>query len=238
MHDYGDLCQAITELAVEQEAPIAVTEFRTLNRCLDNAIADAVTRFGEEHEESIKDSAAQDANERLGILAHELRGKLNVAFLAVEAIKRGTANMETGMVTNSRSGPAPALREAAGERALRVAQVVLSGGSAGNYLSINLAWGIAVTMAVYVAGGVSGAHLNPAVTVALAVHRKFAWHKVLPYSIAQTVGAFTASAVVFASINTRTQKTGRPFGGLPGCYLACLCSFFCRYLVAGGKCRR
>jgi MIP family channel proteins len=79
-----------------------------------------------------------------------------------------------------------------------VAQVVLSGGSAGNYLSINLAWGIAVTMAVYVAGGVSGAHLNPAVTVALAVHRKFAWHKVLPYSIAQTVGAFTASAVVFA----------------------------------------
>ncbi|PYO91537.1 MAG: histidine kinase [Gemmatimonadetes bacterium] len=93
VHDYGDLCQAITELAVEQGAPIAVTEFRTLNRCLDDAIADAVTRFGDEHEESIKDSAAQDANERLGILAHELRAKLNVAFLAIEAIKRGTAGI-------------------------------------------------------------------------------------------------------------------------------------------------
>src|SRR5438045_7897060 len=59
VHDYGDLCQAITELAVEQGAPIAVTEFRTLNRCLDDAIADAVTRFGDEHEESIKDRSEE-----------------------------------------------------------------------------------------------------------------------------------------------------------------------------------
>jgi MIP family channel proteins len=79
-----------------------------------------------------------------------------------------------------------------------VAQVVLSGGTAGNYLSINVAWGIAVTMAIYVAGGISGAHLNPAVTVALAVHRRFAWRKVLPYSIAQLLGAFAASSVAFA----------------------------------------
>src|SRR4051812_7977199 len=79
-----------------------------------------------------------------------------------------------------------------------VAQVVLSGGNAGNYLSINIAWGLGVTMAIYVAGGISGAHLNPAVTLALAVHRKFAWSKVVPYSVAQLVGAFTASAVVFA----------------------------------------
>jgi len=78
-----------------------------------------------------------------------------------------------------------------------VAQVVLSGGSSGNYLSINLAWGLGVTMAIYVAGGVSGAHLNPAVTVAFAVHRKFPWSKVLPYSIAQLIGAFVASATVF-----------------------------------------
>ena len=45
VHDYGDLCQAITDLAVERDAPFAVDEFRTLNRCLDNAIADAVTAF-------------------------------------------------------------------------------------------------------------------------------------------------------------------------------------------------
>ena len=78
-----------------------------------------------------------------------------------------------------------------------VAQVVLSGGSHGGYLSINLAWGLAVTMAVYVAGGVSGAHLNPAVTLAAAVHRGFAWSKVPAYVAAQMAGAFTASAVVF-----------------------------------------
>ena len=93
VHDYGDLCQAITELAVEQGAPIDATEFRTLNRCLDNAIADAVTRFGSQRERSIRDWAAQDTNERLGFLAHELRGKLNVARLAVEAIKRGTVGV-------------------------------------------------------------------------------------------------------------------------------------------------
>jgi hypothetical protein len=45
VHDYGDLCQAITDLAVERDAPFSVPEFRTLNRCLDNAIANAVTEF-------------------------------------------------------------------------------------------------------------------------------------------------------------------------------------------------
>jgi MIP family channel proteins len=78
-----------------------------------------------------------------------------------------------------------------------VAQVVLSGQTHGGYLSINIGWGLAVTMGVYVAGGVSGAHLNPAVTVAAAVHRGFPWSKVLPYCAAQIAGAFTASAVTF-----------------------------------------
>jgi MIP family channel proteins len=78
-----------------------------------------------------------------------------------------------------------------------VAQVVLSGQSHGGYLSINIAWGLAVTMGVYVAGGVSGAHLNPAVTLAVAVHRDFAWSKVLPYVAAQIAGAFTGAAVTF-----------------------------------------
>jgi MIP family channel proteins len=78
-----------------------------------------------------------------------------------------------------------------------VAQVVLSRNTAGSYLSINIAWGLAVTMACYVCAGVTGAHLNPAVTLGLAVHRKFPWSKVLPYAVAQVAGAFAASAVVY-----------------------------------------
>ena len=78
-----------------------------------------------------------------------------------------------------------------------VAQAILSGQTAGTFLSINLAWGLAVTMGCYVAGGVSGAHLNPAVTIALAIHRGFPWNKVGPYIGAQMIGAFVASAVVY-----------------------------------------
>ena len=80
-----------------------------------------------------------------------------------------------------------------------VAQYVLSGNAAGSQLAINIVWGLAVTMGCYVAGGVSGAHLNPAVTLALAVHRDFPWRKVLPYTVAQLAGAFAASAVVYAT---------------------------------------
>jgi len=80
-----------------------------------------------------------------------------------------------------------------------VAQNVLSQGRNGSYLAINLGWGLGVALAIYVAAGVSGAHLNPAVSVALAVRRAFPWNKVLPYSISQTAGAFCASAVVFVT---------------------------------------
>jgi MIP family channel proteins len=80
-----------------------------------------------------------------------------------------------------------------------VAQFVLGGGRNGQYLSVNLAWGLAVTMGAYVAAGVSGAHLNPALTLAVAVRRGFPWRKVLPYVAAQFAGAFTASAVVFVT---------------------------------------
>ena len=78
-----------------------------------------------------------------------------------------------------------------------VAQTVLSRGANGSFLAINIGWGLAVMLGVYAAGGVSGAHLNPAVTLALAVTRGFAWAKVAPYMLAQFAGAFVASAVVY-----------------------------------------
>src|SRR5437773_1175768 len=80
-----------------------------------------------------------------------------------------------------------------------VAQVVLSRNTAGTYLSINIAWGLAVTMGCYVSAGVTGGHLNPAVRLALAAQRRFPWSKVLPYSAAQIAGAVVASAVVFVT---------------------------------------
>jgi glycerol uptake facilitator protein len=76
-----------------------------------------------------------------------------------------------------------------------VAQTVLTPFTAGAQ-SIHWAWGIGVTMGVYVAGGISGAHINPAVTLAFAVRRGFPWAKVLPYWGAQVVGAFLAALVV------------------------------------------
>lgn len=89
VHNYGNLCQAITDVAFEHDAPIQVDEFRTLNRCLDNAIADAVTEFAYQRDLSITDERRQTFNERLGFLAHELRNFINTATLAVTAIKSG-----------------------------------------------------------------------------------------------------------------------------------------------------
>ncbi len=84
--DYGDICQSITELAVEQHAPIAPDEFQTLNLCLDDAIAEAVTEFSRHRERTI----TQEGTERLGVLAHEQRNLLNTAMLAFEMIKTGS----------------------------------------------------------------------------------------------------------------------------------------------------
>lgn len=67
----------------------------------------------------------------------------------------------------------------------------------GGFTNITLAWGLAVTMGVYIAGRISGGHLNPAVTISFAVYRNFPWRKVAPYITAQTLGAFAAAAIVY-----------------------------------------
>jgi glycerol uptake facilitator protein len=71
--------------------------------------------------------------------------------------------------------------------------------AAGDWLLIAFGWMLAVTFGVYVAGGVSGAHLNPAVTLAFALRRGFAWAKVLPYMLSQLVGAFVGAALVLGT---------------------------------------
>ncbi|HTE55963.1 MAG TPA: HAMP domain-containing sensor histidine kinase [Kofleriaceae bacterium] len=85
VHAYGDVCQAVTELALQQKAEISGAEFRTLNLCLDDAIAQAVTEYAHQRERAITDQGT----ERLGVLAHELRNLLNTAMLSFESIKSG-----------------------------------------------------------------------------------------------------------------------------------------------------
>jgi len=89
VHDYGDLCQSITELAEEKSSPITVTEFGILNIRLDNAIATAVTEYARRHEAAKVNEGLLAAQERLGVLAHEVRNLLNISILALTAIKKG-----------------------------------------------------------------------------------------------------------------------------------------------------
>lgn len=103
-----------------------------------------------------------------------------------------------------------------------VAQVAAAG--IGGHDSVVWAWGLAVVLGIHVAGRASGAHLNPAVTVALAAFRGFAWRKVAPYSIAQLLGAFVAALLVrwnytevlHAADPGLTIKTQGVFSTLPG----------------------
>ena len=93
VHDYGDLCQAITDLAFERKAPIEIDEFRTLNRCLDNGIAEAVTEYSYQRYSVAANDGVQALNERLGFLAHELRNLIHTGTLAFTAIKLGNVGV-------------------------------------------------------------------------------------------------------------------------------------------------
>ena len=89
VHDYGDVCQCVTALAVEQESPITVDEFRTLNRCLDNAIADAVAAFGAGRAASMG-REAEGVQQRLTVYAAEQQRLTDIAVKLLSAIKTGT----------------------------------------------------------------------------------------------------------------------------------------------------
>jgi signal transduction histidine kinase len=93
VHDYGDLCQAITDLAFERGEPINTDEFRTVNRCLDNAIAIAVMEFASQRDTQVADRQNTDMGHRLAYLAHELRNQLTTATLAVNIIKAGNVGI-------------------------------------------------------------------------------------------------------------------------------------------------
>ncbi len=100
VHDYGDVCQAITELAVELDAPISTDDFRTLNRCLDDAIAGAVTEYGRERNQSGIDGESARGTERLGFFAHEMRNLVHTALMAFEVLRTGNVGVggSTGRV--------------------------------------------------------------------------------------------------------------------------------------------
>jgi hypothetical protein len=89
VHGYGDICQAITELAKEMDAPITVSEFQTFNRLLDNAIADAVAAYGRLQSRSTGTRGDPQLHERMGILAEEQRKLLQTALKALDALKTG-----------------------------------------------------------------------------------------------------------------------------------------------------
>src|SRR5471030_2639660 len=93
VHDYGDLCQAITDLAIERDAPFQVEEFQTLNRCLDNAIADAVTEFSYQRDSISAEKLLKDNNERLSYFVHEMHNLLGTTALAFTAAKVGNLSL-------------------------------------------------------------------------------------------------------------------------------------------------
>jgi signal transduction histidine kinase len=100
VHDYGDVCQSVTELAMEDGAPISAEDFGLLNGCLDSAIAGAVTQYGRERDQATIDGETERDSERLGFFTHELKNLLHTALLAFEVVKSGNVGVSgtTGTV--------------------------------------------------------------------------------------------------------------------------------------------
>jgi len=90
VHDYGSICQSVTELADERDVAITADEFQTFNRCLDDAIAQAVTAYEGERDLS----AAGSGVAHLGFLAHEMRNLLATSMLTYRALERGSVGMQ------------------------------------------------------------------------------------------------------------------------------------------------
>ena len=135
VHDYCDLRQTITEVAVEHAATIGVEEFRTLNRCLDDAIAEAVTEFGRQRDIAVAQDGVEALNQRLGFLSHELRNFIHTATLSLAAMRTGFVGLggATGGVLD---------RSLAGMRALidrTLADVRHTAGFAARYELISVA---------------------------------------------------------------------------------------------------
>lgn len=89
VHGYGDVCQVVTELAHETKAAISASDFQVFNRCLDDAIAGAVTAYGHERERDL----VYQGTERLGVFTHEVRGMLSTAILSFDVIKKGMVGL-------------------------------------------------------------------------------------------------------------------------------------------------
>ena len=122
VHAYGDLCQSLTDLAAERLASFSIGDFRTLNRCLDNATADAVTEFAAAREAGIASRRDAEEGRRLGTLAHELRGALRtstVAFKALEAVGLPAAGSTGAVLGRGLAAMAALLDTALGEARAR-----------------------------------------------------------------------------------------------------------------------
>ena len=125
VHDYGDVCQTVTGMAVEQQAQIHNDEFRTLNRCLDDAMADAVTAYGSARQDEIDDQAAT-AQKRVQSFSDEHRRLTDIAAHAYAAIRTGHVGL-TGPTGTLLVNALDELRSLPGRRLPGLASAMIPG---------------------------------------------------------------------------------------------------------------